>query len=218
VVTTGAERASAVADLIGALTYALLRSFQTAAQGAAAAPTASLAARQAAFAEEELARYRILAGRLAALTPEPDAPLRTLRAPLDAFYDAVSPRDWLEAQAFHFVGGTITTDFADILAARLDPETAEAVRRALTARTEQEGFALGQIEEALRTGGEEAQARVAAYVGTMVGKALAALREALLASDALEVVLGEGGVKESVLELLGRHRERLERIGLDTLE
>jgi hypothetical protein len=35
------------------------------------------------------------------------------------------------------------------------------------------------------------------------------LREALLENDALEVVLGEGGVKDLVLELLGRHRERL---------
>jgi hypothetical protein len=48
---------------------------------------------------------------------------------------------------------------------------------------------------------------------------LGRLREALLASDALAIVLGgEEEVKELVLELLGRHRERLERMGLDRVD
>ena len=72
--------------------------------------------------------------------------------------------------------------------------------------------------EALSLDGDAAQDRMRAFAGTMVGQALNTLREALETSDALEVVLGEGGTKEVVLELLGRHRERLERLGLDTLE
>lgn len=210
------ERTDAVADLIGALCYGLLRSFQVVAAGTMGAPTVALAERQAAFAADEHGRYRILRERLAELTEEPFETMKTFRPTMDAYYDGARAQDWLQTQVFHFVGDTITTDFAEILAPRLDARTADAVRRALTGRTAQETFALEQITEALREHG--AQERIASFAGRMAGEALNRLREALLSSDALEVVLGgQEGVKELVLEVLGRHRERLERLGLDPL-
>ena len=144
--------------------------------------------------------------------------METYRASMDAFYDQSLPSSWLEAQIFHFVGDTLTTDFADILASRVDTETAAALRRALTGRTEQEAFALDQILAAIEEVGDVASLGVGSYVGSFVGQALNRLRDTLLESDALEIVLGEGAVKDVVLELLGRHRERLERLGLDSLE
>ena len=144
--------------------------------------------------------------------------MAAFRAALDAFYRTTIAEDWLESQVFQFIGDTITTDFTEIIGARLDEETADAVRRALSDRSEQEAFALEQILQALSLDGDGAQERMRAFAGAMVGQALNTLREALETSDALEVVLGEGGTKEVVLELLGRHRERLERLGLDTLE
>lgn len=214
---TAAERSQAVADVIGALCYALLCSFEAATRALKDAPTTALAERQAAFATEEYERYRVLRARLDELTGNPDHSMQAFRTPLEAFYRATAAESWLESQVFHFVGDTITTDFADIVAARLEEDTAAAVRRALTNRTEQEAFALEQIMAALAEDGS-AQARMRTFAGTMVGQALNTLREALETSDALEVVLGEGGTKEVVLELLGRHRERLERLGVDTLE
>jgi hypothetical protein len=215
---TAAERKQAIADVIGALCYALLWSFEAATRALRGAPTTALAEQQAAFATDEYERYRVLRARLNELTEDPERSMDAFRTPLDAFYRATAAEDWLEAQVFQFVGGTITTDFAEIIGGHLDEDTAGAVRQALTGRTDQEIFALDQIMTALKDAVDTAQDRMRAFAGTMVGQALNTLREALETSDALEVVLGEGGTKEVVLELLGRHRERLERLGLDTLE
>jgi hypothetical protein len=44
-------------------------------------------------------------------------------------------------------------------------------------------------------------------------------REALLSSDRIEMIFGgPDAVKECVLELLGRHRERLERLGIERVD
>lgn len=215
---TQAERQEATGDLVGALCYALLGAFQVAARGTTMAPSIPLAERQAGFAVGEFERYRTLLARLEGLSPDPGSAMQALRGPLDSFFEAARAEGWLETQVFHFVGDTITTDFAEILAPRLDTETAEAVRLALTNRAEQEAFALRQIADALQDDAEKAQEQIARFAGAMVGEALSRLRQALLESDALQIVLGEGSVKELVLEILGRHRERLERLGLDTID
>ena len=214
---TAAERREGEAEIVGALCLGLLRSFEAGARGAGLAPSIALAERQSAFAAEEFDRFLILRERLDELSEDPGHALTALAGPMTAFYTASRPGDWLEAQVFQFVGDTLTTDFADILASRLDDRTAAAVRRALTGRTAQEAFALDQIRQALEAD-PDASGRVAKFTGAMIGAAMGRLRDALLSSDALELVLGEGGVKECVLELLGRHRERLERLGVDELD
>lgn len=212
-------RKDAVAEVIGAISYALLRSFQIAARGATSAPSVALADKQASFAADELDRYRILAARLAMLTDRPDEKAEIFRKPIDAFYESASNDGWIETQVFHFVGNTVTNDFAEIIASHLDAETGGDVQRALTGRTEQEAFALGEITGFVEREGEGGQAKVRSFAGAMVGEALNAFRETIETSDALEVILGgPDGVKALVLELLGRHRERLERLGIDTLD
>ena len=213
------DRSGAVAEVIGAVCYALLRSFQIAARGATSAPSVALADRQAAFAADELQRYRIMTERLAELTDQPDEIIEVFRKPIDAFYESASGQGWIETQVFHFVGNTVTNDFAEIISTHVDPETAASMERALTGRTAQEAFALGEITAHVEATGEDGQARVRSYAGAMVGNAINAFREAIEASDALEVVLdGPEGVKALILELLGRHRERLERLGIDELD
>lgn len=214
---TAADRRGAVAELIGALCYALLRSYGVTARGTAYAPDVASAERQARFAAEEYERFKILRARLGELTEMPSAAMEPFRAPIDTFYDQARTEGWLETQVFHFVGATLTDDFAEILAPHLDTATADAVRRSLAGRTAQEAFALSEITTATESG-DAAQERVRAAAGALVGKALGSFREAIEASDALEVVLGAGSVKELVLELLGRHRERLERLGLDSVD
>jgi len=216
--STVAGRRQAEADLIGSLCYGLLRSFAAAARGTVTAPSISLAEWQAGFAVDEFERYRLLRARLDEITQEPELAMEALRGPLDGFYEAAIADGWLETHVFHFIGDTITTDFAEILGPCLTAPTAEAVHRSLTGRTAQEAFALEQIAEALESDGPEAQARIQRFAGTMVGQAMNRLRDTLLSSNALEIVLGEGGVKPLVLELLARHRERLERLGLDSLD
>lgn len=212
------EKGEAAVRIVGALAYALLRVFQLSAAVAGTAPTIALRERQAGFAIEEFERYQVLRRRLASLTHDPEAAMAQFREPLDFFYDAAPTQTWLDGQVFQYVGDAISTDFADLIGPHLDDKTAAAVREALTGRGAHEAFALEQILGVLGTE-PDAEGRVAAVTGMIVGNALGRLREALLASDALAVVLGgEEEVKELVLELLGRHRERLERMGLDRVD
>jgi hypothetical protein len=211
------EREQATADIIGGLAYALLRVFQVTARVVGSAPTLALAERQAAFAIEEFERYRILRRRLNTLTRDVESSLERFRAPLDAFYEH-APTEWLDAQVFQYIGDRITTDFAEMLAPALDERSAVAVDDALTGRAAHDAFALEQIELALATE-PDAQTRVASVAGRIVGEALTRLRETLLDSNALALVLGgEEAVKDLVLELLARHRERLDRLGVDRVD
>jgi hypothetical protein len=211
-------REVALAQVVGGIAYALLRVFQISAQVTLAAPSLALRERQAAFAVEEFERYRILRKRLGVLTDAPERALDRFRPALDAFYDAAPTDSWLDAQVFHYVGDTITTDFADLFAARVDQRTAAAVRESLTGRGAHESFALAQILEALGSG-EVAEDRIVSVAGKVVGDAINRVRDAVLESQSLtEVLGGEEEVKGLVLELLARHRERLERLGLDRLD
>jgi 1,2-phenylacetyl-CoA epoxidase catalytic subunit len=212
-----ATREEALADVIGALAYAIVRVFEVTAGATVTAPSMALRERQASFAVDLYERYRLLRRRLEDLTPDPAAAMERFREPLDHFYERAPRGDWLEAQVFHFVGEAITSDFAAMLTASLDDRTAAAVREALTARTEHAAFALAQVREAMAAG--ESVERVGAVAGKIVGEALSHLRRFILDSDALAIVLGgEDRVKDLVLELLGRHRERLEMLGVDTLD
>ncbi|MBI4730212.1 MAG: hypothetical protein HY775_12070 [Acidobacteria bacterium] len=214
-----ADREVALAEVIGALAYGLLRVFQVTAAGTLAAPTIALRERQAAFAAEQYERYRVLRRRLGALTNDVGGAMERLRRPLDAFYGAAPTEDWTDAQVFHYIGEAITADFAGLITPFLDDRTAAAVREALVGRAAHAAFALDQVQRALASGGGEAEERVAAVAGRVIGDAISRLREGILDSDALATVLGgEEKVKELVLELLGRHRERLEMLGVDQLD
>ena len=208
----------AVAAVLGGIAYALLRVFRLSAEASGFAPSLALAERQAAFAVEEFERFRIVRRRLSMITADSDAAIGRFRPALDAFYDATPAGAWLEAQVFHYVGDTITADFAEIFSGHVDPRTAAAVREALTGRGAHEAFALEQIEMAL-TDDESAEDRIVGVAGKVVGEAINRVRDAMFASDSLEVVLGgPDAVKDVLLEILGRHRERLERLGLDRLD
>jgi len=212
------EATDAIARIVGALAYALLRVFQLSAQAAGTAPTLALRERQAAFAVEEFERYQVLRRRLGALTDDAEGAMAQFRGPLDSFYDAAPAGAWLDAQVFQYIGDAISTDFADLIGPHLDEKTAAAVRGGLAGRAAHEAFALEQILGALGAD-PEAEARVGTVTGVIVGNALGRLREGIVTSDALAVVLGgEEQVKDVVLELLGRHRERLERLGLDRVD
>lgn len=208
----------AVAAILGGTAYALLQVFRLSAQAIMYAPTLALSERQAAFAVAELERYRVIRKRLGALTGSPEAAVARFRPALDAFYEAAAVDGWLEAQVFHYVGNTITADFAEIFAGHVDAKTGAAVREALTGRGAHEAFSLEQIDHARATD-PEAEDRIVRVAGRIVGEAMNRVRDAMFASDSLDVVLGgPDAVKDVVLEILGRHRERLERLGLDRLD
>lgn len=212
------RNAEALAEVLGALAYALLRVFQLSAAATATSPTIGLAEAQAGFAVEELERFRALRRRLDRLTPSPETALARFREPVDAFFDAAPIHDWLSVQVFQFLGDAIAADFAGLLALRIDRASAEAVRDALGSRGAHEAFALEQVRDVIASD-PSAVTRAVKVAGTIVGNALGTLRTAILESDALAVVLGgDDAVKQLVMELLAEHRERLERLGLEQVD
>jgi len=208
----------ALGQVLGALAYAQLRVFQLSAAGTAAAPSFALAEAQADFAVEELERYRALRRRIDRITPDTEGSLSRFRAPLDAFFDEAPVDDWLSLQVFQFLGDAIAGDFAGLLAARIDQDSATSVREALGSRSAHDAFALEHVRRAMAED-PSARDRAVKVAGGIVGRALNALRVAMLESDALAVVLGgEEDVKALVMERLANHRGRLDRLGLEPVE
>jgi hypothetical protein len=96
--------------------------------------------------------------------------------------------------------------------------SAEVVRRTVSDRDEQDAFALDEI-----TGGIEADPaaadRIASYARRVIGEALTQTRRALDETDAVRVLLdGEEGEKRLLLDMLERHRARLDRLGIEPVE
>jgi hypothetical protein len=92
------------------------------------------------------------------------------------------------------------------------------VRRTLADRDEQDAFALDEI-----TGGIEADPgaadRIAAYARRVIGEALTQTRRALDETDAVRTLMdGEEGEKRLLLDMLERHRRRLDRLGIEPVE
>jgi hypothetical protein len=147
-----------------------------------------------------------------------EARLGELGSPEMAFFERTEPSDWLEAQVFQYVGDALVRDLADALAPVLDRVSAEVVRRALSDRDEQESFALDEISRQI-DGDPKTAERLARYSRRVIGDALTQTRRALDGTDALRHLLGgEEGEKRMLLDLLGRHRVRLDRMGVEPVD
>lgn len=143
---------------------------------------------------------------------------RVFRPFLDPFFEHTQPADWLEAQTWHYVGDALVRDFADSLIPVLDRISAEVTRRALAERDEQESFALDEITRLVEEDPPAAE-RVAAYARRVIGEALTQTRRALNETGALRSLLGSDEVeKRFLLNLLQRHRERLDRLGIELVD
>jgi hypothetical protein len=116
------------------------------------------------------------------------------------------------------VGDALVSDFADQLVELVDPVSAEIVRHTLGERDDQEAFALEELTRALEEDPRVAE-RVAAYARRIVGEGLTQTRRALDQSTLLQELLGRPeGAKRLVLDLLERHRGRLDRLGVEPLD
>jgi hypothetical protein len=134
------------------------------------------------------------------------------------FFEHTVPADWLEAQTFQYVGDSLVKDLTDALAPLLDPVSAEVVRRTLSDRDEQDAFALDEITAGMEADPGAAD-RIAAYARKVIGEALTQTRRALDETDAVRTLLdGEEGEKRMLLDMLDRHRVRLDRLGIEPVD
>jgi len=206
-----------VTELLAALSYGEQVAAQRARDNARFAPDARRAEAQAGVAEREDRNHRLIEARLGEFD---DAAAMTERFHpyFDQFFAGTEPSDWVEAQAFHYVGDALVSDFADVLVEVLDPVSAEIVRTTLGEREWQESFALEELVRAMQEDHAQAE-RIAAYSRRIAGEALTQTRRALVQAGRLREALGgDEGEKRMVLSLLERHRARLDRLGIERVE
>jgi len=210
-----ADRA-AVAELLAALTYGERLARERAGGTVAFAPDPAAEKEQQHVADTEAERLALLEARLEEMD---GAGLQERFAPFfNAFFEATVPTDWIESQTFHYVGDALVSDLAEAVLPSLDTVTAEVVRRALGERDEQDAFALDQVTAALSED-PGATERIAAYARRVVGEALTQTRRALDASEKVSSLLGDPEEQKRILlDLLDRHRRRLDRLGIEPVE
>ncbi|HYH27737.1 MAG TPA: ferritin-like fold-containing protein [Actinomycetota bacterium] len=206
----------AVAEILAALSYGERLAERRARENVRLAPDDLRRKRQESVADRERENSEVLSARLDELG---GSELEERFAPFfDSFFERTEPGDWLEAQAWHYIGDALVRDFADILQPALDTVTSAVVREALGERDEQEIFALDEVTK-LSSDDPRANERVAAYARRVIGEALTQTRRALDATQALEHLLGTGeGEKRALLDLLQRHRERMDRLGIEEVD
>ncbi len=202
--------------MIAALCYGERVAGRRAAEAAALAPDARGRQHQEQVAARERHSADLLEFRLAEIgSPGLQDAFRPF---FDAFFDRTEPQDWVEAVTFHYVGDAMVRDFAEVLVPTLDPISAELVRSALSDRDAQEAFALDELTRYMEEEPASRQ-RIAAYARRIIGEALTQTRRALDETDALSVLLGGAEEeKRMLLEVLERHRVRLDRLGIEPVD
>lgn len=215
-VVTESEPREAVAQLLAAAACGERLAARRARDNIKFAPDAATKKEQEHVAEREERNSELVEARLAEVG-SPDMSGRFLPF-FETFYARTEPADWIEAQTFHYVGDALVSEFADVMVTKLDPISAEVFRKSLGERQDEETFALDELKRAIDAD-PSVRERVAEYARRISGEALTQTARALDAAAALRELLGGGeGEKFLVLDLLERHRVRLDRLGIDFLE
>jgi hypothetical protein len=206
----------AVAQLLAALACGERLAAKRARDNADLAPDPRARSEQENVAEREESNAALVSARLAEVG-SPDLAARFLPF-FEAFHAHTAPADWVEAQAFHYVGDALVSEFAEEMAGRVDAVSAEVVRKTLGEREDLETFALDELMRSMETD-PTAKERIAAYSRRISGEAFTQTKRAMESSTALQELLGgEEGEKHLLLQLLEGHRVRLDRLGIDLME
>ena len=205
-----------VAEVLAALTYGEECGARRARDAVRLAPDGRARTEQQHVADRERRNWQLMAARLLELGSQELT--RLFRPYFDAFFTNTEPADWVEAQAFHYVGDALVSDFADGLIPLLDPVSAEIVRRALGDREDQETFALDELTRAMEAHPAVAP-KIRRYTQRIIGEAVTQTARALEATRGLRTLLGgEESGKRFVLSLLDRHRQRIDRLGIEPVD
>jgi hypothetical protein len=205
-----------VAEVLAALVYGERRGAERAKASVALAPDGRARTEQQHVAERERQNHELIQARLHELGDE--RLIELFRPYFDAFFDHTEPTDWVEAQTFHYVGDAMVSDFADSLVPLLDRVSAEIVRRALGDREGQETFALDELTRAMEADPTLSD-RIRRYSQRIVGEAFTQTARALEATEGMRTLLGgHDAGRRFVLTLLERHRHRLDRLGIETVD
>ena len=205
-----------MAEVLAALAYGELCAARRAQETLALAPDRHSRAEQQAVADRERGNWELIEARFREVGD--DSLTDLFRPYFDAFFEHTEPKDWVEAQTFHYVGDALVSDFADALVPLLDRVSAEVVRRALGDREAQETFALDELTRAISEDPAVSE-RIRKFSQRIVGEAFTQTSRALGATEGLRALLGgEEAGKRFVISLLDGHRQRLDRLGIEPVE
>lgn len=219
---TAEDRELALVELLGALTYGQLRSFDVTARAIHFAPDVRRADMLADYAAREHAAYVSLRDHLRARTDLAAAVMDRLRPRFDAYFDQAPVRDWLTACMFFGVGLPMAADFTREIAPTLDDETAEVVLGALAERSDLERYAIDQVIAALQVEPDRLD-EARALAAEVFGRALTEFQGAVAETDALRVLLADEQESDDVvrnvaMRVISGHRRRMHALGIEDLD
>lgn len=215
----------ATVELLGALAYGQLRSFEATARLIALAPDVRTADTFAETAHRELLAYQALRDHLAERTELPAAVMDRQKSRFDAFFDHAPLGDWFDASVFFALGRPIASDFARALAPMLDRAAAEVVTATLVERGASEREAIARLAPLLAD--PDARKRAQELTADLLGRALTSYQAVVNDTDALRVLLAsdtgspssaDQRVRRLAIEVLARHRRRSVELGLEELD
>jgi hypothetical protein len=216
----------ATVEVLGALAYGQLRSFEAAARALRHAPDAATADQLAELAVREHHGYAALRDHLASRTDLAAAVMDRQKPHFDDYFDRVALDDWFAAGVFFAVGLPIAADFGRALAAALPSDTAVVVVGALADRAPFERFAIEQLRAQLVD--DQTRDRARHIAAELLGRALTVFQGIIADTDALKVVLehdaeeegisGETRVKRLAITVLEGHRRRMVELGLEDVD
>lgn len=215
----------ATVELLGALAYGQLRSFEVTSRAVRHAPDARRADEVADFALREHAGYALLRDHLMERTDLGPAVMDRQKPHFDAYFDRVPLDDWFEACAFFALGLPVAADFGREIAPMLEEDTGLVVVGALADRGPFERFATEHLRIELVD--DERRDRARHLVADMIGRALTGFQGVITDTDALKVLLaehddggesGEARVRRLALSVMEAHRRRMLDLGLEDLD
>jgi hypothetical protein len=216
----------AMVEVLGALAYGQLRSFEVTVRAIRHAPDSRTADALAELAVREHVAYTALRDHLAAHTDLATAVMDRQKPHFDAYFDRVPAEDWFAACTFFATGLPIAADFGRALAPTLAPETGIVVVGALADRAPFETFAMEQLAAQLTD--DAARDRARHLAADVLGRALTAFQGVIGDTDALKLLLaedaeleglsGEARVKRLAITVLEGHRRRMVALGLEDLD
>ncbi len=205
-----------IAEVLAALAYGEECGARRSADSVKLAPDGRSRQEQQHVADRERQNWELIEARLREVGNQNLT--EVFRPFFDAFFVQTEPRDWIEAQTFHYVGDALVSDFADLLVPLLDRVSGEIVRRALGDREGQETFALDELTRAMEQDPNVAE-RIRRYTQRVIGEAFTQTARALEQTEGMRALLGgEEGGKRFILGLLDRHRVRIDRLGIEPVE
>jgi len=206
-----------VAEVLAAVAYGERLGARRTQESVRLAPDPRTASVQQHIADQERQNSDLIEARLREVGGQ--AMIDRYQPFFDAFFEHTEPVDWTQAQTFHYIGDALVSDFADALVPLVDRVSGEIVRRALGNREDQEQFALEELTRAMQAEPSTSDA-IRAYSRRIMGEAFTQTSRALEQSEGLRLLLGRDadGGKRFILGLLERHRQRLDRLGIERLE